>query len=454
MAKKATIETTQLKPSECVLAIKATMNTNRAMFMWGAPGISKSQISAGIATSKDIAFIDLRLSQLEPTDLRGVPYPNVVCGKHGVSWATPHDMPQDLNLSWVEDILPEETIIRFYNPKGKNGIHYCTNPKITVNAIGHGKAKVISHDLDSMVVALYDEKGALTEGKIRINVTGETKAILALEEFNSASPSVQAASYELVLDRRLGSYIVPDGVFIMGMGNRDTDKGLTYKMPTPVMNRFIHIEMKHDFDDWQEWAIKNFINSDVVGYLTAFPSQLFDFDPTSASRGFATPRSWEFVSDILNNNEDMGYVTTVALLSGCVGEAIAVQFATVRSSYKNLPKVNDILSGKLSKMPDGKTVEVALSYMIVTNLCYELKNRANEMEKKHGKNYENSADYTKWLEQADNFLDFMLNNFQHEICVMGAKSAISIHELPFKVSRMKKFKEFSAKFRDLLLAKN
>jgi len=44
------------------------------VFLWGPPGIGKSSIVAQIAKEKDIGFIDLRLSLLDPTDLRGIPF--------------------------------------------------------------------------------------------------------------------------------------------------------------------------------------------------------------------------------------------------------------------------------------------------------------------------------------------------------------------------------------------
>ena len=101
---------------------------------------------------------------------------------------------------------------------------------------------------------------------------------------NSAAPSVQAAAYQLILNRKVGQYKLPDNVLICAAGNREADKGVVYRMPAPLANRFIHLEMKPEFDDWFEWAVENNIHKDVVGYLTFSKKDLYDFDPKSPSR--------------------------------------------------------------------------------------------------------------------------------------------------------------------------
>ena len=85
---------------------------------------------------------------------------------------------------------------------------------------------------------------------------------------NSAAPAVQAAAYQLILNRRVGQYKLPDNVLIVAAGNREADKGVTYRMPAPLANRFVHLELAVDFDDWFAWAVENKIHNDVVGYLT------------------------------------------------------------------------------------------------------------------------------------------------------------------------------------------
>jgi AAA domain (dynein-related subfamily) len=59
------------------------------VMVWGPPGVGKSQIIAQIASRHDVAVIDIRLSQMEPSDLRGIPF------RVGdfVEWAVPAILP-------------------------------------------------------------------------------------------------------------------------------------------------------------------------------------------------------------------------------------------------------------------------------------------------------------------------------------------------------------------------
>ena len=183
--------------------------------------------------------------------------------------------------------------------------------------------------------------------------------VLFLDEMNSAAPSVQSAAYQLILNRRVGKYVLPDNVVMVAAGNRESDKGVTYRMPTPLANRFIHQEMKVDFSSWQEWAVNHKIHKDVVGYIGFAKNDLYDFDAKSASRAFATPRSWSFVSQILDD-EDSDDDTTMNLIAGTVGEGLAVKFMAHRKVASRMPKPEEILSGKVTTL-DVKEVSAMYS---------------------------------------------------------------------------------------------
>ena len=160
--------------------------------------------------------------------------------------------------------------------------------------------------------------------------------VLFLDEMNSAAPSVQAAAYQLILNRRIGQYELPDNVVMIAAGNRETDKGVTYRMPKPLENRFVHFELRVDFEDWLSWAVDHKINPDIVGYLTFAKNDLYNFDPRSSSRGFATPRSWTFVSEMLEGINISDSLQT-DLVAGCVGEGTAIKFMAHRKIAGDLP---------------------------------------------------------------------------------------------------------------------
>ena len=260
--------------------------TKRPMFVWGPPGIGKSDIVHQIGEYMDAYVIDVRLSLWEPTDIKGIPY--YAANDNTMKWAPPVELPSK------EFAKKHKAIILF------------------------------------------------------------------LDEMNSAAPAVQAAAYQLILNRKVGTYTLPDNVYIVAAGNREADKGVTYRMPAPLANRFVHLELAVDFDDWFQWAVDNNIHKDVVGYLTFSKKDLYDFDPKSPSRSFATPRSWSFVSELLE--DELDEETTTDLVSGAVGEGLAIKFVAHRKVAAQMPNPTDILSGKVKEL---KTKEISAMYSIL-----------------------------------------------------------------------------------------
>jgi hypothetical protein len=253
--------------------------------------------------------------------------------------------------------------------------------------------------------------------------------ILFLDEMNSAAPSVQAAAYQLVLNRKVGAYTLPDNVVIVAAGNREGDKGVTYRMPAPLANRFIHVEVASSFDDWFEWATENKIHKDIVGYLNWSKSDLNNFDPKSSSRAFATPRSWSFVSELLTEN-DCDDETLMTLMAGSVGEGTAIKFNSYQKLAGKLPNPTDILSGKVKKL-DHK--EISAMYALTVGLCYELKDASERKDE----NFDDQVNY---------FFEFMMSEFETELVVMGTKIALATYKLPLSVNKIKCFQEFHKKY--------
>ena len=161
-----TIGTRQVSPNKAKASILHALKIKRPIFLWGGPGIGKSEIIHQIGDSMDAHTIDIRLSLWEPTDIKGIPYFN--SKENTMNWAQPSE-------------LPDEKLAK--------------------------KHKCIS---------------------------------LLLDEMNSAAPSVQAAAYQLILNRKIGTYSLPDNVVIIAPGNREADNGVLYRMPAPLANRFIH----------------------------------------------------------------------------------------------------------------------------------------------------------------------------------------------------------------------
>lgn len=342
-------------PKGAKKSLRKAFKNKRPIFLWGPPGIGKSDIIKQLGEELDAHVIDVRLSLWEPTDIKGIPYFDSVDGT--MKWAPPSELPS------------------------------------------------------KEMAAKYKQ------------------VILFMDEMNAAAPSVQAAAYQLVLNRRVGAYELPDNVSMVAAGNRETDKGVSYRMPAPLANRFVHLEMQTDWEDWQEWAVLNKVHKDVVGFLTFSKKDLYDFDPKSSSRAFATPRTWSFVSELLID-DDTDADTLTDLVSGSIGEGLAVKFMAHRKVASKMPDPRDILSGKVKKMD---TKEISAMYSLTVSLCYELKDSCDK----------NAKD---WNDQVNNFFQFIMDNFETELVIMGTKLALSTYKLPLDPDEIKCFDEFHAKY--------
>jgi len=355
------ITTRTVGPKDAKKALIKAMKVKRPMFIWGPPGIGKSDLIKQIGQDTNSHVIDIRLSLWDPTDIKGVPYFDEASGL--MRWAPPVELPS--------------------------------------------KEFAAQHQ----------------------------RIILFLDEMNSAAPSVQAAAYQLVLNRKVGTYELPDNVVIVAAGNREGDKGVTYVMPAPLSNRFLHLEMTCTYDDWFEWAALNKMHRNVIGYLEWAKDDLYKFDPKVRARAFATPRSWSFVSELLAD-KDVDDSTLMTLMAGAIGEGIAVKFAAYQKLADKLPNPTDILSGKITEM---NYKEISAMYSLTIGLCYELK-EANDRK---------ASDY---VEQVNNFFTFMMANFETELVVMGAKIALSTYKLPMDITKIVCFKEFNAKYGKFITA--
>ena len=344
-----------VSPNGAKRSIRRAFKKKRPIFIWGPPGIGKSEVVHQIGDEyKNALVIDIRLSLWEPTDIKGIPYFDSNAGT--MVWAPPSELPDEATAKKYEVV------------------------------------------------------------------------ILFMDEMNSAPPAVQAAAYQLILNRRVGTYHLPDNVVIVAAGNRDADKGVTYRMPAPLANRFVHLEMKVDFEDWLQWAAEHQLHSDVVGYLTFAKKDLYDFDPKSPSRSFATPRSWSFVSELLEDDDDEN--TTTDLVSGAVGEGLAVKFMAHRKVASKLPQPIDILDGKVKEL---ETKEISAMYSLTVSLCYELKEACDKKDK-------------KFDTKVNNFLRFAMDNFDTELVVMGIKLALTQYSLPIDPDEVDCFDEFHNRF--------
>lgn len=290
-----------MRPAHAIQAVKHCVQIKQPVFLHGSPGVGKSDVVRQVAKDLGYDLIDLRLSQLDPVDLRGVP--SVDQEVHVTRWNVPNFLP--------------------------------------------------------------------TEGK----------GILFLDEFNSAAQATQAAAYQLVLDRKLGDYKVPEGWAIVAAGNRASDRAIVNTMSTALKNRFTHVDYDVNHDDWCAWALTADIHVAVLGFIRFRPSLLNQFDMVTNNQkekdrvksikdqqAFATPRSWQFLSRIMNANPPQD--VEMDLYTGTVGEAAALELNGYLKHYRNLPDLDAlILNPEKTKVPESP----ATLYALATGLAAKAK---------------------------------------------------------------------------------
>jgi len=280
-----------MRPSQLLTILEREFDSTRAghhtpVMLWGPPGVGKSDMVRQVAQRHQVPVIDIRLSQMEPSDLRGIPFR---VGDR-VDWAIPALLPDGAR---------------------------------------HGAA-----------------------------------GILFLDEITSAPPTVSAAAYQLILDRRLGEYQVPPGWAIFAAGNRQGDRGVTYSMPAPLANRFSHFEVETNLDDWVAWAYRHAIDERVIAFLRFRPELLFDFDPAHNPVAFPSPRYWEFAHRALQKFGDHPNLLQGSI-QACVGPAAGVELTAFVNSLDKMPDLDAILAGDEGvPVPD----EIDLQYAVAAAL--------------------------------------------------------------------------------------
>lgn len=201
--------------------------------------------------------------------------------------------------------------------------------------------------------------------------------ILFLDEISAAPQSVQAAAYQITLDRVVGEHKLPDNCIVIAAGNRVTDKSVAFKMPKALANRLLHIEVEGNFKSWKQWAISSSINPKVVGFLSFRQNYLMGFDSSNDDLAFATPRSWEMVSNLLNCVDD-DIDSMYKLIAGLVGTGVATEFRTWSKVYSTLPDIEEIFDGKMPALPQSTDALYALCASM-TAYAREHKNEMNRI---------------------------------------------------------------------------
>lgn len=274
-----------MKPSQVAAVLPQLLKTGRTPFIWGDPGIGKSDIMRAVAASLKLELVDARLSIYDPTDLKGFP---VVKGT------------------------------------GKTQAMHFVPP------------------------AILPTKG---------------KGILFLDELPAAPPAVQAAAYQLILDKKLGEYELPPGWAIVAAGNHARNGGMHYSLAPALANRFVHIEMECSAEEWDAWAAQNGITDITRAFIRFRPALIHDMEARKTGMAFPSPRSWAFADDIAKLN--LGTAEELELLKGTVSEGAAVEYLAFMKTARELPSASEILiSPDTAPVPTSPAAKHAVVVML------------------------------------------------------------------------------------------
>ena len=196
------------------------------------------------------------------------------------------------------------------------------------------------------------------------------KGILFLDELTAAPQMTQAGCYQLVLDRRLGEYRLPDDWVVLAAGNPASERGVHFSMPRPLRNRFVHLELEPDLDDWSKWAVKARVRPEIIAFLRFKPELLHDVDVTSDANAWPTPRSWEMASQVLCGVARRRKTQLLSgtsefeaqLLDGTVGPGAASELVGFLRLFRELPSVDEILlNPATAPVPTDTSAQIAIA---------------------------------------------------------------------------------------------
>ncbi len=271
------------------------------VMIWGPPGVGKSSVIRDIAKDMGVGYIDVRLAQREPIDIRGLPVPK----EDGVHWQVSAEWPRDKN----------------------------------------------------------------------------SKGIIIFDELTAADRTLQVAAYEFILDRKLGDlYTVPDGWYIVGAGNRASDRAVATTMSSALANRFMHVEIEPETEAWIKWALRHNIHPDVIGFIRFRPDCFFDMQG-NLERGWPSPRTWERVSTMLhliendsNHHERLHDIS----IEGLVGSGSGVEFNAYRKISNQMDNVKEMMLNKDKEL--NIPARADQKYAICSAMVYHLWRGKNNQE--------------------------------------------------------------------------
>lgn len=175
------------------------------------------------------------------------------------------------------------------------------------------------------------------------------KGLLVIDELGGCAQATQKALQTILLERRSGSHRLPQGWLPVGTANYAADGAGAYTLLTSLEDRGIVMNVVSDPQIWKEdFAIPQGINHRIISFINWRPECLNTFakrNKGDRGKGFASERSWEKLSRLLDIGLDDDDDILLSGAAGCVSEGVAVEFAAYLKVHKSLPNIKKIYRG-------------------------------------------------------------------------------------------------------------
>lgn len=246
-------------------AVRRCVDRNIPAFLWGDPGVGKTQGVHQLGSEMSLAVLDYRLLLRETVDLRGIPAEDKKTGT--TKWLRPNDLP------FIGNDCPDE-------------------------------------------------------------------GILFMDEMNTAAPSVQAVGFGLVQERRVGEHVIKPGWRIIAAGNPVKSRGAAQRMPSPLRNRFAHFHVASDVQEVVAHLVRKGKSPIVVALLRWRPELLHKMPETDEENAFPTPRAWENVCDVIDEQDKE---LRLHLVSAIVGDGPAAEAEGMIRVWQSITSLDAII---------------------------------------------------------------------------------------------------------------
>jgi hypothetical protein len=178
--------------------------------------------------------------------------------------------------------------------------------------------------------------------------------ILVLDDLPAATPAVQVAVRQLVLDRQVGEAKLSDGIKIIVTGNRREDKSAASVLPAHFRNSVCLLTVDVELESWCEWYGAQDGLAPVIPSFLRYKNHLSKLPKDAQEIGsFATPRSWAKLGRLFDSASRTGTLLDVA--SGLIGEGVAIEFNAFVNTRSQLIPPDRILKDPVGEIPNPRT---------------------------------------------------------------------------------------------------